>query len=173
MASGFLGVILAHRTLPPMIPMISVQSAPAAVVNTVGPFERPCETEFGLNGAFFWRAIHGERRWRGVALRRCGCSKVCVPDAGRFSEGRDRGVRRPGSLSDKVVRRPPSDGSDDAHRSAFTFSTVLFALIAKWYIVNYYVPVIGVVHVMIFARLLGTRALPALISRAEPHAQKE
>src|SRR5260221_6256607 len=47
MASGFLGVILAHRTLPPMIPMINVQSAPAAVVNTVGPFERPCETDFG------------------------------------------------------------------------------------------------------------------------------
>ena len=30
-----------------MIPMINVQSAPAVVVNTVGPFERPCETEFG------------------------------------------------------------------------------------------------------------------------------
>src|SRR5258705_5443692 len=47
MASGFLGVILAHSTLHPMIPMINVQSALAAVVNTVGPFERPCETEFG------------------------------------------------------------------------------------------------------------------------------
>ena len=27
--------------------MINAQSEPAAVVNTVGPFERPCETEFG------------------------------------------------------------------------------------------------------------------------------
>src|SRR5260370_24073802 len=41
------GRLLAHSTLHPVIPMINVQSAPAAVVNTVGPFERPCETEFG------------------------------------------------------------------------------------------------------------------------------
>ncbi len=31
----------------------------------------------------------------------------------------------------------------------------------NWYIINYYVPVIGVVHVMIFARLLKLRVAPA------------
>jgi hypothetical protein len=32
---------------------------------------------------------------------------------------------------------------------------------ANWYIINYYVPVIGVIHVMIFARLLRERTAPA------------
>jgi hypothetical protein len=32
---------------------------------------------------------------------------------------------------------------------------VTFPLGGNWYIVNYYVPLIGVVHVLIFARLLG------------------
>jgi hypothetical protein len=34
---------------------------------------------------------------------------------------------------------------------------VTFPLGGNWYIVNYYVPLIGVVHVLIFARLLGAR----------------
>jgi hypothetical protein len=32
----------------------------------------------------------------------------------------------------------------------------------NWYILNYYVPVIGVIHVMIFARLLAERARTAI-----------
>ena len=35
---------------------------------------------------------------------------------------------------------------------------VTFPLGGNWYIVNYYVPLIGVVHVLIFARLLGSRS---------------
>jgi hypothetical protein len=38
---------------------------------------------------------------------------------------------------------------------------VTYPMGGNWYIINYYVPVIGVVHVMIFARLFGARALPA------------
>jgi hypothetical protein len=34
---------------------------------------------------------------------------------------------------------------------------VTYATGANWYIINYYVPVIGVIHVMIFARLLKSR----------------
>jgi hypothetical protein len=35
---------------------------------------------------------------------------------------------------------------------------VTYAMGGNWYIINYYVPVIGVIHVMIFARLLRDRA---------------
>ena len=38
---------------------------------------------------------------------------------------------------------------------------VTYPMGGNWYIINYYVPVIGVIHVMIFARLLRARALPA------------
>ena len=38
---------------------------------------------------------------------------------------------------------------------------VTYPMGGNWYIINYYVPVIGVVHVMIFARLLRARARPA------------
>jgi hypothetical protein len=38
---------------------------------------------------------------------------------------------------------------------------VTYPMGANWYIINYYVPVIGVIHVMIFARLLKERAAPA------------
>ncbi len=38
---------------------------------------------------------------------------------------------------------------------------VTYPMGGNWYIINYYVPVIGVVHVMIFARLVRPRALPA------------
>jgi hypothetical protein len=34
---------------------------------------------------------------------------------------------------------------------------VTYPLGGNWYIVNYYVPLIGVVHILIFARLLGIR----------------
>ena len=34
---------------------------------------------------------------------------------------------------------------------------VTYAMGGNWYIINYYVPVIGVVHVMIFARLIKDR----------------
>ena len=37
---------------------------------------------------------------------------------------------------------------------------VTFPLGGNWYIVNYYVPLIGVVHVLIFARLLSTKPRP-------------
>jgi hypothetical protein len=36
-----------------------------------------------------------------------------------------------------------------------------YPLGGNWYIVNYYVPLIGVIHVMIFARLLKARRQPA------------
>ncbi len=38
---------------------------------------------------------------------------------------------------------------------------VTYPMGGNWYIINYYVPVIGVIHVMIFARLLHARARPA------------
>jgi hypothetical protein len=41
---------------------------------------------------------------------------------------------------------------------------VTYPMGGNWYIINYYVPVIGVIHVMIFARLLSKpimRAMPA------------
>jgi hypothetical protein len=38
---------------------------------------------------------------------------------------------------------------------------VTYPMGANWYIINYYVPVIGVIHVMIFARLLKERGAPA------------
>jgi hypothetical protein len=38
---------------------------------------------------------------------------------------------------------------------------VTYPMGGNWYIINYYVPVIGVIHVMIFARLVKARALPA------------
>jgi len=37
---------------------------------------------------------------------------------------------------------------------------VTYAMGGNWYIINYYVPVIGVIHVLIFARLLEERAQP-------------
>jgi hypothetical protein len=44
---------------------------------------------------------------------------------------------------------------------AATNHLVTYPMGGNWYIINYYVPVIGVVHVMIFARLLGARARAA------------
>ena len=38
---------------------------------------------------------------------------------------------------------------------------VTYPMGGNWYIINYYVPFIGVVHVMIFARLLRERTRPA------------
>ena len=38
---------------------------------------------------------------------------------------------------------------------------VTYPMGGNWYIINYYVPLIGVVHVMIFARLLRERTRPA------------
>jgi hypothetical protein len=38
---------------------------------------------------------------------------------------------------------------------------VAYPMGGNWYIINYYVPLIGVVHVMIFARLLSERARSA------------
>ena len=38
---------------------------------------------------------------------------------------------------------------------------VTYPMGGNWYIINYYVPVIGVVHVMIFARLLKGRMTSA------------
>ena len=37
---------------------------------------------------------------------------------------------------------------------------VTYAMGGNWYIINYYVPVIGVIHVMIFARLIKGRSHP-------------
>ena len=37
---------------------------------------------------------------------------------------------------------------------------VTYPMGGNWYIINYYVPVIGVIHVMIFARLLRERSRP-------------
>src|SRR5258708_7213016 len=34
---------------------------------------------------------------------------------------------------------------------------VTYPMGGNWYIINYYVPVIGIIHVMIFARLLSER----------------
>ena len=36
-----------------------------------------------------------------------------------------------------------------------------YAMGVNWYIINYYVPVIGVIHVMIFARLIKERVHPS------------
>ncbi len=36
---------------------------------------------------------------------------------------------------------------------------VTYPMGANWYIINFYVPVIGVIHVMIFARLLRARTV--------------
>ena len=41
---------------------------------------------------------------------------------------------------------------------AASYQLVTYPLGGNWYIINYYVPVIGVIHVMIFARLLRERA---------------
>ena len=44
---------------------------------------------------------------------------------------------------------------------AVSNALVTYPLGGNWYIINYYVPVIGVIHVMIFARLLGERSRSA------------
>jgi hypothetical protein len=41
---------------------------------------------------------------------------------------------------------------------AASHQLVTYPMGANWYIINYYVPVIGVIHVMIFGRLLTERA---------------
>ena len=42
---------------------------------------------------------------------------------------------------------------------------VAYPMGGNWYIINYYVPVIGVIHVMIFARLLNERSSRPLVRR--------
>jgi hypothetical protein len=44
---------------------------------------------------------------------------------------------------------------------AASHQLVTYSMGGNWYIINYYVPVIGVIHVLIFARLLQERAKPA------------
>ena len=41
---------------------------------------------------------------------------------------------------------------------AASHQLVTYPMGVNWYIINYYVPVIGVIHVMIFGRLLTERA---------------
>lgn len=45
---------------------------------------------------------------------------------------------------------------------------VTYPMGGNWYIINYYVPVIGIIHVMIFARLLKDRQTPRSSLSAAP-----
>jgi hypothetical protein len=46
---------------------------------------------------------------------------------------------------------------------------VTYPMGGNWYIINYYVPVIGVIHVMIFARLIGEVTPTAVRRRSAIH----
>ena len=89
-----------------MIPMINVQAAPAAVVNTVGPFERPCDSEFGRDSTDCAQIsplfdLLGEDSWLNV---HAGELEVRPPGAPTIAAGWRGAPRREGRLATTAHR---------------------------------------------------------------------